>query len=224
MAGDHVRILDGNTFLVTDGNGDIEASPTFPTGLFSLDTRFLSTWRLTINGEQLHALSVDEIEYFQVRFFLVPGAPTQYLDAKVSAIREQSITGSFEEQLTVLNHDVVSAEVAIRIELDNDFADVFEVKNVDVGKKGTYDRLVEGGRLRLTYRREDFSRSTVVSTTQHAEVDDHGLTFTAHIQPQGEWSTCLRVETLGADGRDIRLSMEGRPSPGKSYLIQNLAE
>src|SRR5437879_5417458 len=87
MAADHVRILDGNTFLVTDENGDVETSPNFPTGLFSLDTRFLSTWRLSINGERLHALSVDEVEYFQSRFFLVPGAPTQYLDAKVSVIR-----------------------------------------------------------------------------------------------------------------------------------------
>src|SRR5215469_11109538 len=175
MAGDHVRILDGNTFLVTDGNGDIEASPTFPTGLFSLDTRFLSTWKLSINGERLHALSVDEVEYFQVRFFLVPGAPTQYLDAKVSVIREQSITGSFEERLTILNHDVVPLELAVRIELDSDFADLFDVKNVEVTKKGARDRLIEAERLRLTYQREEFARSTIVSSTEPAEFDDQGL-------------------------------------------------
>jgi glycogen debranching enzyme len=224
MAADYVRILDGNTFLVTDGNGDVEASPTFPTGLFSLDTRFLSTWQLSINGERLHALSVDEVEYFQVRFFLVPGAPTQYLDAKVSVIREQSITGSFEERLTVLNHDVVPVELALRVDLDNDFADVFDVKNVQVRKKGTRDRQVEQGRLRLVYEREEFQRSTVVSSTQPAEVDERGLTFSVHIRPQGDWSTCLRVETLGADGRDIRLSLQGKPSPSKAYLMQNLDE
>src|SRR5215469_5414452 len=197
MAGDHVRILDGNTFLVVDGNGDVEASEVFPTGLFSLDTRFLSTWRLSINGERLHALSVDEVEYFQTRFFLVPGAPTQYIDAKVSVIREQAITGCFEEQLTVLNHDVVPVELALRIELDSDFADLFDVKDVELSKKGSRDRRTEDGRLRLTYQREEFARSTVVSTTVPADVDDQGFTFTVHIEPQGEWSTCLRVETLG---------------------------
>ena len=36
-----VRILDGNTFVVSDERGDIEASRTDPTGLFSFDTRFL---------------------------------------------------------------------------------------------------------------------------------------------------------------------------------------
>ena len=48
-----VKILDGNTFVVSDDRGDIEASPTDPTGLFSFDTRFLSRWVLTVDGERL---------------------------------------------------------------------------------------------------------------------------------------------------------------------------
>jgi hypothetical protein len=43
MSGGLVQILEGNTFVVSDARGDIEASPTDPTGLFSNDTRFLST-------------------------------------------------------------------------------------------------------------------------------------------------------------------------------------
>ena len=68
-----VKILDGNTFVVSDDRGDIEASPTDPTGLFSFDTRFLSRWVLTVNGERLSSLSVDDLQYFESRFFLVPG-------------------------------------------------------------------------------------------------------------------------------------------------------
>ena len=45
-----VKILDGNTFVVSDGRGDIEASLTDPTGLFSFDTRFLSKWVLTVTA------------------------------------------------------------------------------------------------------------------------------------------------------------------------------
>ena len=41
MNTDLVTILDGNTFVVSDERGDIEASLTDPTGLFSFDTRFL---------------------------------------------------------------------------------------------------------------------------------------------------------------------------------------
>ena len=68
-----VKILDGNTFVVSDQRGDIEASPTDTPGLFSYDTRFLSTWVLTVDGERLNPLSVDDLQYFETRFFLVPG-------------------------------------------------------------------------------------------------------------------------------------------------------
>ena len=61
MAGQLVRILDGNTFVVSDERGDIESLPTDPTGLFSFDTRFLSTWVLTLNGQKLNPLSVDDL-------------------------------------------------------------------------------------------------------------------------------------------------------------------
>ena len=70
MSADVVKILDGNTFVVSDGRGDIEASLTDPTGLFSFDTRFLSRWILTVNGERLDALSTDDLQYFEARFFL----------------------------------------------------------------------------------------------------------------------------------------------------------
>ena len=73
MSNGLVQILDGNTFVVSDSNGDIEASLTDPTGLFSFDTRFLSKWVLTIDGQRLNALSVDDLQYFETRFFLVPG-------------------------------------------------------------------------------------------------------------------------------------------------------
>src|SRR5215207_2024641 len=100
MGGDQVRILDGNTFVVSDGRGDVEASFTDPTGLFSFDTRFLSTWVLTIDGERLTALSVDDLQYFEARFFLVPGTGTVYVDAQLSVIRQRAVGDGFHEELT----------------------------------------------------------------------------------------------------------------------------
>ena len=99
MSGPLVQILEGNTFVVSDRNGDIEASLTDPTGLFSFDTRFLSTWVLTIDGERLNALSTDDLQYFQTRFFLVPGTGTVYVDADLSVIRERSVGAGFRESL-----------------------------------------------------------------------------------------------------------------------------
>jgi N-terminal domain of (some) glycogen debranching enzymes len=52
MPEEQIKILDGNTLVISDARGDIEASPTDPMGLFSFDTRFLSRWVLTINGQR----------------------------------------------------------------------------------------------------------------------------------------------------------------------------
>ena len=91
MASQMVRILDGNTFVVCDERGDIEASPTEPTGLFSFDMRYLSQWVMTVNGGRLNSLSVDDLHYFESRFFLVPGTGTVYIDAKLSVIRQRAV-------------------------------------------------------------------------------------------------------------------------------------
>ena len=82
----------------------------------------------------MHPLSVDDVQYFETRFFLVPGCPTHYVDAKVSVIRQRMIGTSFDEQLTVFNHSDQPMELTIRMDAGNDFADLFEIKNVD--KKG----------------------------------------------------------------------------------------
>ena len=138
---DLVKILDGNTFVVSDGRGDIDASLTDPTGLFSFDTRFLSRWILTINGERLNALSTDDVQYFESRFFLVPGTGTVYVDADLSVIRERVVANGFHEELVIMNHDAEPVDLEVRIEAGCDFADLFEVKDA-LKKKGTYERVV----------------------------------------------------------------------------------
>ena len=170
MATQMVRILDGNTFVVCDERGDVEASPTEPTGLFSFDMRFLSKWVLTVNGQKLNSLSTDDLQYFQSRFFLVPGTGTVYIDAKLSVIRERSVGDGFHEELTVLNHESEPVELTIRIDAGSDFADLFEVKDA-LKKVGDYATRIEDGRLHLQYTRETFKRETVITASAPASID-----------------------------------------------------
>src|SRR4051812_6330276 len=88
MSDSVVKILDGNTFVVSDRSGDIEASATDPTGLFSFDTRFLSKWVLTLDGHRLNSLSTDDLNYFEAHFFLVPGTGTVTSTAKSRSTRD----------------------------------------------------------------------------------------------------------------------------------------
>src|SRR5213592_3330519 len=169
MTGGQIKILDGNTFVVSDERGDIEDSRTEPTGLFSFDTRFVSTWILSINGERLTALSVDDLQYFEARFFLVPGTGTVYVDAKLSVIRRRAVGNGFHEELTILNHEEKPVNLTIRVEAGSDFADLFEVKDA-LEKKGRYSTRVDDGKLLLGYVRDTFERATVVSASEPARV------------------------------------------------------
>ena len=204
MSNDLVTILDGNTFVVSDSRGDIEASLTDTTGLFSFDTRFLARWVLTVDGEKLNPLSVDDLQYFETRFFLVPGTGTVYVDAKLSVIRRRAVGDGFHEELTILNHDEHPVDLTVRIDAASDFADLFEVKDA-LQKKGRYSARVEKKRLVLGYERETFQRATAISASAPAKIDEHGLTFAAHIEPGGEWTTDLDVvPAAGASGAYVR--------------------
>jgi glycogen debranching enzyme len=222
-----VKILDGNTFVVSDPRGDIEASLTDPTGLFSFDTRFLSTWVLSVNGERLNALSVDDLQYFEARFFLVPGTGTVYVDAKLSVIRQRAVGDGFHEELTILNHAEEPIELTVRVDADSDFADLFEVKDA-LKKKGTYTNRIDEDGLHLVYERETFARMTTISASAPAAIDEKGLTFVVTIEPHGAWTTDLDVVTAaGAGGRMVRPKYrrgERRAQPNMGRSLENWLE
>ncbi|MEV6516704.1 glycogen debranching N-terminal domain-containing protein [Micromonospora chalcea] len=204
-----VRILDGNTFVVSEDTGDIEATPNEPTGLFSLDTRYLSKWVLTVNGERLNTLSYDDLQYYEARFFLVPGVATHYIDAKLSVIRERAVGGSFRETLTILNHDEKAVDLEIRMDAGSDFADLFQIKDEILNKKGELYAEAESDRLRLGYRRGNFRRETVVSANQPARYDKRGFAWSLRLEPNEQWDAVIDVQTfaIGPGGRDLRIGL-----------------
>ncbi|MEH1016156.1 glycogen debranching N-terminal domain-containing protein [Micromonospora sp. CPCC 206060] len=216
-----VRILDGNTFVVADRCGDFEPSPTFPTGLLSWDTRFLSRWVLRVNDNRLYALSVDDLEYFQARFFLTPANATHGFDPELSIIRQQTISDCFEEQLTIVSHADEPLDLHIRLDAASDFADISTISQ-PVEKKGTYQVQVHEERLHLVYRRDDFQRETVIHcAVQHpdcpvgprTEFDEQGLTITGRITARGTWIANLNVAMLARNGRTVRESLRGIRNP-----------
>jgi glycogen debranching enzyme len=229
MTNNQVKILDGNTFVVSDESGDIEASFDDPGGLFSYDTRFLSTWVLTVNGERLTPLSVDDMQYFETRFFLVPGTGTVYVDARLSVIRQRSVCNGFHEDLTIANHDGNPTALTVRLEAGCDFADLFEVKDALV-KKGSYSTRLDGGRLIFTYRRDTLSRSTEICSSQPCAVDEHGLTFEITLEPHASWKVGLDIfatvfESNGAeDGPTLASQTRQEPKNMADNLARWLAE
>jgi glycogen debranching enzyme len=204
-----VSILDGNTFVSSDDRGDIEATPAVPSGFFSFDTRFLSKWVLSINGRRVSALSTDDLQYYESRFFLVPGTTPYHIDSPLSLIRHQWIGEGFHEELTVLNHGHKPANLTVRLDVANDFADISELARRPTAVGRQYTR-TEEGRLILGYERGNFRRESVISCSAPAQIDDGGLTFVVRIGPQQQWETSLwvRANAPAPDGRDVRSGLQ----------------
>src|SRR4051812_44257905 len=156
-----VDVLDGNTFVVSDERGDIDGSPVEVHGLFDRDTRYLSRWILTIDGQRLSTLSVDRTRYYAAQFFLAPGVASMYVNATLAVIRRRIVLEGFHEVVTLVNHATEHVDLDVVLEAAADFADLFEVKDATVdAKPGRSYRQVEPDRLVLGYQRETYQRET----------------------------------------------------------------
>src|ERR1700716_4104072 len=211
MRGQTVSILEGNTFVVSDLRGEVDASPSEPHGLFHWDTRHLSRWKLTVDNAALNVLSTDDLQYFSAQYFLVPGTGTVYSDANWPLIRKRSVGDGFHEDLPVLNHGSEPLDLGLRLEADADFADLFEVKDA-LAKRGQAYRRVDAGHLVLGYQRETYVRETwILASAPEARFDDHGLGFAISVPPRRQPGA---QDAGQVRPRGRRRSAERRHEPG----------
>ena len=188
-----VSILDGSTFVVSSANGDIEAKPDQPQGLFFKDTRHLSKMILTLNGARLDVLSTDTIEYYFAQFFCVPPGSTVYNNATISVVRRRFVGDGFSEQVVVVNHDRVAHDFELGIEAEADFADLFEVKDA-LPKKGEYYQENRDGKLALGYRRENFVRQTILeASVRPTRAAGQHAYFQFTLESKATWTLELQV-------------------------------
>ncbi len=182
--------------MVTDMSGDAEADPDRVLGLFYRDVRHLSRWRLTVDGSPLQPLSTGASGYPAATFFLAGLGGNVYADPTLSVIRSrvlgQGDGEDLHETLTVTNcgRSVVVVELAVAF--DADFADLFEVKDRQLRKKARVLRRVDGSRVALTYRRQDYLRRTVIDAPG-ATLSQGTATFLLTLAAGETWSSTVTV-------------------------------
>ena len=221
MSGQTVSVLEGSTFVVSDRAGNISATLTEPLGLFAFDTRYLSRWILTVDGTVPNVLSTDDLHYYEVQFFLVPGTGTIYVDANLSVVRKRSVGFGFSEEILIRNESPVPVHLQVGLEAAADFADLFEVKDAQPKKGQLYQEAREGV-LTLGYKRGTFIRETYITSTAPATMDEKGLAFDVWIEPHGDWQT--RIDVAISLGPTAPVSVRGgsdgqRPAAGKDLTV-----
>jgi glycogen debranching enzyme len=127
LGNDALAILEGRTFMYSDARGDVPAGSIG--GLVHEDTRFLSKWELTIEGEPLSVLKSQVVDYYSAAFFLTnPDLPD--IRANTLSIRRLRFVGDgLFEQIGLVNAGIEPVRFELRLALDADFADLFEVKS-----------------------------------------------------------------------------------------------
>ncbi|HET8643389.1 MAG TPA: glycogen debranching N-terminal domain-containing protein, partial [Pseudonocardiaceae bacterium] len=203
MDGD-VTLVEGTTFCVCDEVGDV--GPGGVQGLYVLDTRVLSAWRLRVDGRAVQPLTWFGAAPFRATFLGRAGS--------LLVRRDRQVGAGLREDLTLANHSAEATFAEVTIEVDADFADVFEVRAGALRGRGERTVRQQEHDLVYEYRWRDRARAcrvragaeaTVlpgVTVLPGATVLPGVLVFRALVPARGEWSASIGVST-GVDGEPL---------------------
>jgi glycogen debranching enzyme len=192
-----VTLVEGPTFCVSATSGDMDAGS--PQGLFFRDTRIISGWRLRVDGRLPYQLTVLSRDPYSTTF--VARVPPRGSQTELLLERRRYVGEGMREDLHLRNlgNRPVSATLSLQVEAD--FADLFEVKESRVRSRGAVTSRHEGSALSLDLRSGQAHRGVRVEAGG-AEARQDGLYFQVRLEPRGEWRTTVLVEP-SVDGQQI---------------------
>jgi glycogen debranching enzyme len=186
-----VSVLDGSTFVVSDRLGDIRDDGGRDHGFFCQDTRFVSRWVLRVSEQPLLLLGLDQQEHFDAQFFMTPSVGPD-TEAPCSVMRRRLIDHVWMEEISVINHRHESATIAVMLEFETDFADLFEVKDGAVAARAITVQQDDRS-LTLSYERAGFRRSVMIVSSVPATVTREGFAFSPVLASGEQWSTTFTI-------------------------------
>jgi glycogen debranching enzyme len=201
-----LAISQGRTFMVTDLGGEIAADS--EQGVFAGDTRFLSFYSVSANGERWVRLSSSPVSYYAARICLT-NAPlsTEEGDVpygKLGLLISRAVGEGIHEDLDLVNHGRGAVRFNLEIATRSDFADLFEVKSHKFVRRGRIDSDWDQarGELRVTYANRDFRRALVLRLVQcgsPAHYANGRVTFEIALGPGERWHTCCHYVLVFGD-------------------------
>lgn len=190
-------LVAGTAFCVSSPSGDIE--PEQAQGLFVEDTRVLSTWRLEVDGHPVDPLTAIPAEPFETTFVGRAAPRPDRSDPTLVVERRRLVGSGLREDITLRNFATEAAGVQLHLEVDADFADLFEVKAARGVRPQRVGRRAVGDNLVLWVERAG-SRRGVRIAAPGADATIAGLTMRAVVPPHGSWTTTVEVRpSLGDD-------------------------
>jgi glycogen debranching enzyme len=196
-----LTILEGSTFCICDERGDVVGETG---GLFADDTRFLSVFRLTVNGQRPLLLSSGKVEYYSAAFYL--RNPLVGLDQDaISIMRGRFVGDGMQDHLVIENLTIEPVAFELALECGSDFADVLAVKDHDfaLGDPIRADPLPPLAPARFDETDNQFiledpagTARTQVILSQRGHVDGSRIAFAIELEPRHRWE--LRIDIVAS--------------------------
>ncbi len=195
-----VTIHQGNTFMVTTAASEI--SPDAELGMFAEDTRLLSLYKLSVDKHPWTLASSAAVSYFGAAYiFLSPEIATPdgtREPGKVELLLQRALShGGIHEDFDITNHFQGDVRFKFGIEVQSDFADIFEVKRHQIRPRKV-ETWWNPNRRELTarYRREDFERALVYRIRRadsEAAFDNKKILFDITLPAGAVWHLCSEI-------------------------------
>jgi glycogen debranching enzyme len=193
---DELIILDGTTFMYSEGSGDVEAEEA--EGFFFADVRHLSRWRLLVDGEPVEPLTSRTIDYYSARIVGTRAGDEEH--PALSVRRDRFVSEGMHEDVVLENLGERACDVRVELLYASDFADVMEAEE---GGTGAGRRWAEAKprSVRLWDDRDGYRRGTVISFNRQGRVLRERALFLARLPARGSWSLCVDVTPVMAGRR-----------------------
>ena len=199
------RILkDGDCFAVFDSFADIGASASGPDGLFFCDTRYLSRLEFLLDGRHPLLLGSSVRDDNSVLTVDLTN-PDVYRDQDLVMAKDilHVVRTTYlwrdtaYQRLRIQNHGDRTCEVPLTLAFGSDFADLFEVRGLHRGRRGTANAEVsDDARVTLRYLGLDGHRRRTMVRFEPAP--DHlsisTATYTFDLQPKQSRSIYVTVK------------------------------
>jgi glycogen debranching enzyme len=193
-----LTLVEGSSFCISLANGDIH--PEHPHGVFHEDTRILSRWNLTVNGQPLEPLTAETKEPYRALFIGRVPRSDGYADSPLIVERLREVGTGIVEEVTLRNYSPEPAECVIALGVESDFADLFEVKEARIQRLWDESRLPDGDSLTISAVWQEVRKGVVVKA-EGADITPESVTYRLVVPPHGHWSTLLTVApTLNGGG------------------------
>lgn len=172
-----VTIIEGSTFCVSASSGDMYADSSH--GWFYRDTRAISRWNLLVGGAYMESLDAYTPSPDQAVF--VGRAPHRAgRESTLIVERDRTVGTQLQESVTLRNYGVEEETCTLLLQVDSDFADLFDVKSGREGAPGLVGRELSDSGITLQFNGDNnFSRRIEV-TCPDAVARRNGLAV--HVQ------------------------------------------